>query len=126
MIDWGYPTLADRHLRLDDYVDFLDVCVDRVRRERGVESLTLWGYCLGTTLAVIYSSLFPEKVRNLVIQTPLVNFDIQNTLAVWAKNTDPVKVSRPSSTSPVTFPSPRRPGEAGGGEVSGPPGQPGG
>lgn len=94
MIDWGYPTLADRHLRLDDYVDFLDVCVDRVRRERGVESLTLWGYCLGTTLAVIYSSLFPEKVRNLVIQTPPVNFDTQNTLAVWAKNTDPVKVSR--------------------------------
>jgi len=94
MIDWGYPTLADRHLRLEDYVDFIDDCVDRVRRERGVESLTLWGYCLGTTLSVVYSSLFPEKVRNLVIQTPPINFDTQNTLAVWARSIDPAKVSR--------------------------------
>jgi polyhydroxyalkanoate synthase len=94
MIDWSYPTLADRHLVLDDYVDFIENCVEIVRRERDVEALTLWGYCLGTTLAVVYTCLFPEKVRNLVIQTPPVNFDTQNTLAVWAKSIDPVKVSR--------------------------------
>jgi len=94
MIDWGYPKLADRHLRIDDYVDFMGTCFEIVQRERGVEGLTLWGYCLGTTLSVIYASLHPERVRNLVIQTPPVNFDTQNILAVWAKSVDPSKVSR--------------------------------
>lgn len=94
MVDWGYPSLADRHLRIEDYVDFLDTCVERVREGTGSESVTLWGYCLGSTLAVIYASLHPEKVRNLVLQTPPINFDTPNILAVWAKNVDPERVSR--------------------------------
>lgn len=97
MVDWGYPTIADRHLRISDYIDYLDFCVDFVRKERKegeVEKITLHGYCLGTTLSVIYTSLYPEKIRNLVIQTPPVNFNTSNTLALWAKNIDPIRVSR--------------------------------
>ncbi|MCS7122234.1 MAG: alpha/beta fold hydrolase [Archaeoglobaceae archaeon] len=93
LIDWGYPKIADRHLSIEDYVDFIDRCVEVVRRSPN-EKITLWGYCLGTTLAVIYASLYPEKIRNLIIQTPPVNFDTDNTLALWAKNIDPLKVSR--------------------------------
>lgn len=103
MIDWGYPSFADRHLKISDYIDFLDFCVDFVRKERGVENVTLHGYCLGTTLAVIYASLHPEKVRNLVIQTPPINFDTSNTLAIWAKNIDPKKFRELYSTPPETF-----------------------
>ncbi len=94
MVDWGYPSLADRHLKISDYIDYLDFCVNFIREKRSVENITLHGYCLGTTLSVIYASLYPEKIRNLVIQTPPINFDTKNTLALWAKNTDPVKVSR--------------------------------
>lgn len=93
MVDWGYPTFADRHLRISDYIDYLDFCVDYVREKRKVDRVTLHGYCLGTTLSVIYTTLYPEKIRNLVIQTPPINFDTTNTLALWAKNIDPVKVS---------------------------------
>ncbi|MCS7130077.1 MAG: alpha/beta fold hydrolase [Archaeoglobaceae archaeon] len=94
MVDWGYPSFADRHLRISDYIDYLDFCVDLVRRERKVDKLTLHGYCLGSTLAVIYSALYPEKIKNLIIQTPPINFDTENTLAIWAKSIDPRKISK--------------------------------
>ena len=94
MIDWGYPKRADRYYRIADYVNYIDFCIDHIRERRGVDSVTLHGYCLGTTLSVIYASLYPEKVKNLVIQTPPINFDTQNTLAIWAKHVDPEKVSR--------------------------------
>lgn len=94
MIDWGYPSFADRHLKISDYIDYIDFCVDFVRKERKVDKVTLHGYCLGSTLAVIYAALYPEKIKNLVIQTPPVNFDTKNTLAIWAKSIDPKKISR--------------------------------
>ncbi|MCX8204056.1 MAG: alpha/beta fold hydrolase [Candidatus Nezhaarchaeota archaeon] len=93
LIDWGYPTLADRHLGIADLVDFIDRSVDLVRQERGVEKVTLWGYCLGATLAIVYASLHPERVRNLVIQAPLFSSETNNTLAAWARSIDPSKVS---------------------------------
>lgn len=94
MIDWGYPKRADKFLKISDYIDYIDFCVEKIRKEANVEALTLHGYCLGSTLAVIYSALFPEKVKNLVIQTPPINFDTENALALWAKHLDPKKISR--------------------------------
>lgn len=94
MIDWGYPKRADKFLRIADYIDYIDFCVDKIRKETKVEAITLHGYCLGSTLAVIYSALFPEKVKNLVIQTPPINFDTENALALWAKHLDAKKISR--------------------------------
>lgn len=94
MIDWGYPSIADRHMKIKDYLDFLDFSVRCVKKERGVEKVTLHGYCLGTTLAIIYTAMHPENVRNLVIQTPPINFDTCNTIALWARYTDPERVSR--------------------------------
>ncbi|MEM0022935.1 MAG: alpha/beta fold hydrolase [Archaeoglobaceae archaeon] len=94
MIDWGYPKRADKFVKIADYIDYIDFCVDKIRKEAKVEAITLHGYCLGSTLAVIYSALFPEKVKNLVIQTPPINFDTENALALWAKHLDARKISR--------------------------------
>ncbi|WP_290900687.1 alpha/beta fold hydrolase [Ferroglobus sp.] len=94
MIDWGYPKRADRYYEIADYVDYIDYCVEKIKEERKVDSVTLHGYCLGATLSVIYSSLYPKNVRNLVVQAPPINFHTDNTLAVWARNVTPEKVSR--------------------------------
>ncbi len=94
MIDWGYPKRADKFFRISDYIDYIDFCVEKIGKERKVEAITLHGYCLGSTLAVIYASLYPEKVKNLVIQTPPINFDTENTLALWAKHLNPKKITR--------------------------------
>ncbi len=94
MIDWGYPKRADRYLTIEDYIDYIDFCIDEMRERCGVDKITLHGYCLGATLSVIYTALSQEKIRNLVIQAPPVNFETDNTLAVWARHIDPEKISR--------------------------------
>jgi polyhydroxyalkanoate synthase len=74
MIDWGTPTNMDKYLDFDDYVNsYLDNCIDFVRKESDVDSVSLQGYCTGGTLATIYASLHPHKVRNLVATAPVID-----------------------------------------------------
>ncbi len=94
LVDWGYPKRADRYLHLSDYVDFIDRSVKFVKDETGVEAVTLHGYCLGSTLSVIYSATHPENVKNLVLQAPPINFHTSNTLAVWARSIEPERIVR--------------------------------
>ncbi len=74
MIDWGTPTNMDKYLDLDDYVNsYLDNCVDFVRDESAVDNVSLQGYCTGGTIATVYTSLHPEKVKNFVATAPVID-----------------------------------------------------
>jgi polyhydroxyalkanoate synthase len=74
MVDWGSPTNMDKYLDMDDYVNvYLDNCVDFVRDEANVENVSLQGYCTGGTIATIYTSLHPEKVKNFVATAPVID-----------------------------------------------------
>ena len=76
IIDWGYPSGADRYLTLDDYVNgYLKNAVTRVRELSGSDTITLFGVCQGGTLSVMYAALHPENVKNLVTLVTPVNFD---------------------------------------------------
>jgi polyhydroxyalkanoate synthase len=75
VIDWGYPSRADRYLTLDDYIDeYLNDCVDFVRGSTGHDQITLMGICQGGTFSTIYSALNPAKVRNLVTLVTPIDF----------------------------------------------------
>ncbi|HEY8111001.1 MAG TPA: alpha/beta fold hydrolase, partial [Candidatus Nitrosotenuis sp.] len=74
MIDWGSPTNIDKYLDFDDYVNsYMDNCIDFVRKESNVDSVSLQGYCTGGTLATIYASLHPHKVKNLIATAPVID-----------------------------------------------------
>ena len=74
MIDWGTPTNIDKYLDFNDYVNvYLDNLVNFVRDEAQVENISLQGYCTGGTMAAIYSSLHPEKIKNLVVTAPVID-----------------------------------------------------
>lgn len=74
MIDWGTPSNIDKYLDFDDYVNmYMDNCVDFVRKEAQVENISIQGYCTGGTIATIYSTLHPQKVRNLVVTAPVID-----------------------------------------------------
>ena len=90
MIDWGTPSAADRYLTIDDYVNgYMDHVVDAVRSRTGNDKVTLLGYCMGGTFAVIYSALHPEKVRNLIVQAAGVDFEnCGGIINVWSKYMD--------------------------------------
>ncbi|CAN5220290.1 class III poly(R)-hydroxyalkanoic acid synthase subunit PhaC [soil metagenome] len=94
LIDWKTPTNIDKYASFDDYVNFyIDDCVDLVSKENSVEKLTLHGYCLGSTMAAMYTSLHQEKVRNLVTIAPIIDTENDVTvLANFARHLDVDKV----------------------------------
>lgn len=90
LIDWKTPTSIDKYVSFDDYVNYyIDDCVDLVTKENSVERLTLHGYCLGSTMAAMYSSLHQEKVQNLVTIAPIIDTENDKTvLANFARYLD--------------------------------------
>jgi polyhydroxyalkanoate synthase len=81
LIDWGYPTRADRWLTLDDYINgYIDNCVDFIRESHKLDKINLLGICQGGTFSLCYSSLHPEKVKNLIVMVAPVDFHQTGTL----------------------------------------------
>lgn len=89
MIDWGYPTRKDQYLTIDDHVNgYMDNAVEYIRKTHGVDQVNLMGICMGGAFSVIYSSLHPEKIKNLVTTVTPSNFDTdKGLLHIWMKQT---------------------------------------
>ena len=76
--DFGEPTREDRFADLAYYVDGLvRRSVRTVASISGQERIDVVGYCLGGTLALLYSALYPETVRRLVLLTTSVDGDVE-------------------------------------------------
>ena len=90
LIDWGYPDRADRWLTLDDYINgYIDRSVDAVARRTGVEKINLLGICQGGAFSLCYTSLHPEKVKNLITMVTPVDFHTpDNMLSHWMRGVD--------------------------------------
>ncbi len=90
LIDWGYPDASDRYLTLDDYINgYIDHCVDHIRARSGQEKINLLGICQGGAFSLCYSSLNPDKVRNLITTVTPVDFHTpDDMLSNWVRNID--------------------------------------
>ncbi len=87
LLDWGTPTTIDNNKGLEVYInDYLDSCVDRILDETGLSALTIMGYCMGGTMSLMFASLHPEKVKNLVtMATPFDFTEDDGMLYKWSK-----------------------------------------
>ncbi|MBT8419907.1 MAG: class III poly(R)-hydroxyalkanoic acid synthase subunit PhaC [Gammaproteobacteria bacterium] len=75
LIEWGDPLPADKYLTIDDYVNgYMNDCVDFLREHYDVDSINVLGICQGGTLSTCYSSLYPEKIKNLVLTVTPIDF----------------------------------------------------
>jgi len=87
LLDWGSPGPEDQDITFDDYIaEYLFRAVRKMRRHSGSEEISMLGYCLGATLAVVYAALFPEApLRNLVLLTAPIDFSSQpeGSMAMW-------------------------------------------
>jgi polyhydroxyalkanoate synthase len=94
MLDWGYPTAADKYLTMDDHVNgYMNEAVDFVREESGMPKINLMGVCQGGTLSTIYSAIYPEKVKNLITLVTPIDFSTNDGLLFrWAKDMDIDKI----------------------------------
>ena len=90
MIDWGYPSRKDQYLTIDDHVNgYMDDVVDFICEENGIDQVNLMGICMGGTFSTIYSSLHPDKIKNLVTTVTPTNFDTdQGLLHLWMRKVD--------------------------------------
>ena len=90
IIDWGYPTAADRYVTTVDYIEgYLGTCIDRIRKTHKLPAINLLGKCQGGTFAAIYAALYPEKIKNLVTVASPFDFDIADGLLFkWSKYMD--------------------------------------
>jgi len=90
LIDWGFPTAGDRYLSIDDYVNgYINNCVDFIRKKNRVEKINILSICQGGTLSVIYSSLYPNKIKNLVTHVTPIDFSTNDGLLFkWSRNMD--------------------------------------
>jgi polyhydroxyalkanoate synthase len=76
--DFGTPTREDRFADLEYYVDGLvRRCVRTVAALTGEARINLVGYCLGGTLSLLYTALYPDTVRRLVLLTTSVDGDVE-------------------------------------------------
>lgn len=65
-LDWGIPHDEDRYLSWDDIVSRLHRAVRQTARDGDSDSVALLGYCMGGTLAGIYTAIEPARIAALV------------------------------------------------------------
>jgi polyhydroxyalkanoate synthase subunit PhaC len=85
--DWGTPSAYDQDLTIHHYVNnYLDKSIDKIREHTGSEKVSLFGYCWGGDLALMYAALHPEKVKNLITLATPGDFSLDNgLLSLWTK-----------------------------------------
>ena len=91
LVDWGEPSVLDRSLTMDDYVNrYVDNCMQAIREHAAVDDVHLLGYCMGGTMSLMYATQYPENVRTLsLMATPLAFDGHGGILERWANHYDP-------------------------------------
>ncbi len=85
LLDWMPPRVDEAGLGLEDYVlDFIQDSISRIAELTGEVRLTLSGYCMGGTLAVLYAALNPDPVANLLCFTTPIDFAHMTLFRAWA------------------------------------------
>ncbi|HEX5976548.1 MAG TPA: alpha/beta fold hydrolase, partial [Nitrososphaeraceae archaeon] len=65
---------------------YLDKSIDLIREVTKSDKVSLFGYCWGGNLALMYASIHPEKIKNLVTVATPGDFDLDDSLlAIWTK-----------------------------------------
>jgi polyhydroxyalkanoate synthase subunit PhaC len=85
--DWGTPSAYDKSLTIGYFVNkYLDKSVNFIRKITKSDKVSLFGYCWGGDLALMYAAIHPEKVKNLIAVATPGDFDLDDSLlSVWTR-----------------------------------------
>ena len=86
--DWGTPSAFDKSLTIGHFVNrYMDKSVDFIRKTTKSDKISLFGYCWGGDLVLMYAALHPEKVKNLITVATPGDFDLDDSLlSVWTRS----------------------------------------
>lgn len=87
--DWETPSNFDKDMTLERYIhEYVENAVKKIREITSSEKVTLFGYCWGGIFSLIYSTMHPTTVKNLILHaTPL---DLEKPDTVIEKWTDEI------------------------------------
>jgi polyhydroxyalkanoate synthase len=86
LVDWGTPDDGDSKTTLEDYLDgYLANAISRTLKYAKAKKVSLVGYCMGGTMALLYAALHPTKIKNLVLLATPVDFHNNSLLSIWAR-----------------------------------------
>jgi len=90
IMDWGYPTKADRYITMEDYIDgYMNDAIDFIRRTHKVNKIHKMGICQAGTYSMMYAALYPEKLKTLTTYVAPFDFSTQACILYkWAKYID--------------------------------------
>lgn len=85
MLEWGDFQWEDRHLTFADLVfDYIGHAVHKVCQFSRCDELSIIGYCMGGTMAAMYSSLFQfPRVSNMVFLAAPFDFEDAGISSKW-------------------------------------------
>lgn len=84
-VDWGVPGAAEQRLGWEDYFSMLRSAVRWTRRFSEAPDVSLYGYCMGGTMALAYAANNPAGLRNFVAQATPINFHDDGVFHEWTK-----------------------------------------
>lgn len=87
LVDWGMMSDEDAALSLQAIVcEYIAPAIKRVRRASASKDVTLVGYCMGGTLALLWSARAKLSRRNnLVMLAAPYDFEVGGALTHWCK-----------------------------------------
>ncbi|MBK7588632.1 MAG: class III poly(R)-hydroxyalkanoic acid synthase subunit PhaC [Bacteroidetes bacterium] len=90
IMDWGYPSKADKYLTMEDYIDgYMNGAVDFIRKAHGIQKINKMGICQGGTFSTIYAALYPEKLNSLTVYVAPFDFTTDKCMLYkWTKYID--------------------------------------
>ena len=88
--DWGTPSSYDKDLTLENYAnEYVGNAVTRIKEISDADKVSLFGYCWGGIFTLIYASLHPESVKNLILHATPVDIEKgQTTIEHWTSLLD--------------------------------------
>lgn len=87
LLDFGKPGYEDKDVSLDDYImNYMQNGVEQALRHAQTMQITMIGYCLGGTLAAIFTAVDNKSIKNLVLFAPPIDFSEVNFFPNWVKS----------------------------------------
>lgn len=89
--DWETPSTFDKDLTLENYIhENVENAVNKVREITDSQKVTLFGYCWGGIFSLIYSTMHPNTVKNLVLHATPLDLEKPDTIIEkWTKKISP-------------------------------------
>jgi poly(3-hydroxyalkanoate) synthetase len=73
--EWLSATYNDKDLGIEDYINLTDNAVEAIREKSNAAKIHIIGQCQGGWQAAMYNSLFPEKIKSLVIAAAPIDLE---------------------------------------------------